>query len=133
MTLVKNLPPSKNGKPATTHPTGTSAPQPEAKDLKSKPIPLTPEAATNDSPLEDRVLKVQQLSDLVQKRDKLQISLKKLQSINTSTESRDLKITIEDSENEWETYNSEAIKMAVDTLITAHKQRIAALEEKICW
>jgi hypothetical protein len=86
---------------------------------------------TDLPPVEDRVLKVQQLFDLITKREKLHESLKKLQSIKTSTESRDLKITIEDSANEWETFNTDAIKACIDAMKDTIKRKLEEVETQI--
>lgn len=132
MTTQKNgttIPP--NGKKVET--TVTLTPVKKLEEQK----PATKLEHTSDPanlpPLEDRVLKIQQLTDLVTKRDKLRESLKSLQSINTSSEGRNLKIQIEDNENDWETFNTDAIKFCVDNLISAHKDRIAILEAQIRW
>lgn len=122
MTLVKVKPPT------------ASTPAPQSKDqkeLKSEPIPVV--EINNESPVDDRVLKVQQLADLVDKREKFAASLKKLQSLNMATEGREITITLEDGKTSWETSNTAAIKLCVETLINSHKKTLSDLEEKICW
>jgi hypothetical protein len=98
-----------------------------------KPAPSVPgvKVLSDLPPVEDRVLKVQQLFDLTNKREKLQESLKKLQSIKTSTESRDLKITIEDSDSEWETFNTDAIKACIETMKETIKRKLDEVENLI--
>jgi predicted RNase H-like nuclease (RuvC/YqgF family) len=116
-----------NGKPVATvveltpKKTDQEAPKPTVEGKKLSDLP----------PVEDRVLKVQQLFDLTAKREKLQESLKKLNSIKTSTESRDLKITIEDSDSEWETFNTDAIKACIDCMKETIKRKLDEVENLI--
>lgn len=126
MTLVK-------AKPTAAASNGSQTPKTDPKDLKAKPIQVNLKDADNQSPLEDRMLKVQHLADLVDKREKFAASLKKLQSINTSSEGKDLQITIEDSKTEWETFNTEAIRLCIASLIESHKTKLAELDKQICW
>ncbi len=125
MTLVK-VQPSKSASNGSTTP-----PKVEPTELKSQMLKIP--AVDNSSPLDDRVLKIQMLADIIEKRDKISSSLRKLQSINTSSEGREVTITIEDAKTEWETANSEAIKFCIENLITSHKQKLAELETQICW
>jgi hypothetical protein len=107
-----------------------TTPAPTAKVTPIKLDEKKDEKLSDLPPLEDRVLRVQQLSDLVAKREKLRESLKKLKSIKTSSDNRSLCITIEDSESEWETYNTDAIKACVATMeqtINSKLQEVEAL------
>jgi hypothetical protein len=116
-------------------PSAPAAPEP------AKPVPVTVDTATSDPknlpapldlpPLEDRVLKIQILSDLVGRHEKLNTSCKLLQSLDLSSENRELKITIEDGDEEWATTNTDAIRVCVEGLISAHKSRVAELENQI--
>jgi hypothetical protein len=102
----------KNGSNGTTKPAanGNGKPVATVVNLPVKKEELKKENPNDRPPVEDRVLKVQQLFDLVTKREKLKESLKKLKSIKASSENRDLKISIEDADNEWETFNTDAIQ-----------------------
>jgi hypothetical protein len=102
------------------------------KKEEAKPAPSVPGKVLSDlPPVEDRVLKVQQLADLVAKREKLQESLKKLKSIKASSENRGLKITIEDDNDDWETFNTDAIKACIVTMETTIKQKLDEVEQQI--
>lgn len=104
----------------------------KSEEQKTVPLPSVEEKKLSDlPPVEDRVLRVQQLFDLTAKREKLQDSLKKLNSIKTSTESRDLKITIEDSDNDWETFNTDAIKACIECMKETIKRKLDEVENLI--
>jgi hypothetical protein len=133
MSLVKKIVPSNGtGKNATTPLTGseeTLTTTPPASQLK----PFDLGGIGNISPLEDRILKVQKLADLVEKRERYADSLRKLQSISQSTEGRNVKITIEDSKTEWSTHNMPSIRECILSLVDTHKKIIADLDAQICW
>jgi hypothetical protein len=116
-----------NGKKVET--TATLVP---VKKEEQKPTPSVPGKVLSDlPPVEDRVLKVQQLSDLVAKREKLLESLKKLKSIKASSENRGLKITIEDDNDEWETFNTDAIKTCIASMEVTIKGKLQEVEAQI--
>lgn len=120
-------PETSNGKSVNTSATLT----PVKTEVK-KPEPSVPGKQLSDlPPVEDRVLKVQQLFDLASKREKLQDSLKKLKSIKTSSDNRGLKIQIEDDSNEWETFNTDAIKDCIVTLEATIKRKLEEVEALI--
>lgn len=138
--MTKNANTANGTKPAATTPengkqvatTVNLVPVKSEKKEEQIPKPSVPGKELSDlPPVEDRVLKVQQLFDLTAKREKLQDSLKKLQSIKTSTESRDLKITIEDSDSEWETFNTDAIKDCIETMKATIKSKLDEVENQI--
>jgi hypothetical protein len=123
----ENKPNAGNGQPVST----TAVLTPVKKE-EVKPLPSVPGKELSDlPPVEDRVLKVQQLSDLVAKREKLQESLKKLKSIKASSENRGLKITIEDDNNEWETFNTDAIKNCIASMEVTIQAKLHEVEQKI--
>lgn len=105
------------------------------KEEQPKPEPkpeLTPAGKAGDlPPVEDRVLKVQQLFDLINKREKLKESLKKLNSIKASSDNRDLKITIEDDNEEWETHNTDAIRDCIATMKATIQTKLKEAEDSI--
>lgn len=120
-------PPQDNGKKVET-----SVSLIPVKNDEPKPAPSVPGKVLSDlPPVEDRVLKVQQLSDLVAKREKLQESLKKLKSIKASSENRGLKITIEDDNDEWETFNTDAIKTCIASMEVTIKAKLDEVEQNI--
>jgi hypothetical protein len=137
MTLVKKVPPT-NGKPTAKSSDIVTKDAPELKqevkpeDLRAVQLP-NPTLATNDSPLDERVMKVNVLADLVSRREKLQDSLKKLQSINTATDRHELKITIEDADDEWTTQNTNAIVNCIDTIGKTIQGKILELDAQIKW
>ncbi|MGN6477257.1 MAG: hypothetical protein ACTHKV_08525 [Flavipsychrobacter sp.] len=138
---MKNANTANGSKPATTPETGngkqvattvTLTPVRDEKKDDSKPAPSVPGLRLSDlPPVEDRILRVQQLFDLTAKREKLKDSLKKLSSIKASTESRDLKITIEDSDNDWETFNTDAIKACIECMKETIKRKLDEVENLI--
>lgn len=81
-----------------------------------------PKAESEQLPLEDRILKIQMLSDLTAKREKLVDSLKKITSLKFSSDGREERLTIEDEKEEWITTNSELLKEVV-AVIKAHIQK----------
>lgn len=102
------------------------------KNEETKPLPTVPGRQLSDlPPVEDRVLKVQQLFDLATKREKLQESLKKLKSIKASSDNRDLVITIEGDGGQWETYNTDAIKVCIAAMEVTIKEKLDEVEKQI--
>lgn len=116
---------------ATTPANGKTKPE----ETKNPPIPVDfteqQETAPEALPIEDRILKVQILGDLVEKREKLKESLKKLNSINAASESRDLRITIEDDRNEWETYNTDAVRACITAMRQTIETKLQEVESQI--
>lgn len=102
-------------------------------------VPLKPMAAEKpkeqnpEQPnLEDRILRIQILSDLIAKREKLQDSLKKISSYKFSSESRFDKLTIEDGEgNEFSTTNTDVLKEVVATIKATILRKIAEVDSSI--
>ncbi len=83
-------------------------------------------------PLEDRILKVQMLGDLVERREKLIETSKKLNSFKVSTDGNRDKLVINDSKgNEFLTSNTLAIKEVIEFLKTSILKQIAETEAQI--
>ncbi len=83
-------------------------------------------------PLEDRILKVQVLSDLVERREKLKDTFKKLQSFKISTDgSRDLLKITDSKGNDFSTSNTSAIKDVVESLKVSIQKQITETEAQI--
>lgn len=83
-------------------------------------------------PLEDRIYKVQQLTDLVYRREKLQEGLKKLKPFKISTDGRADSIRIQDGQgHEWNTSNSNAIKDVIAALKASLQKQLDEVENLI--
>jgi galactose mutarotase-like enzyme len=137
--MLKNANTANGTKPTSTPPENgkkveTSVSLVPVKKEEQIPTPSVPGKQLSDlPPVEDRVLKIQQLSDFVAKREKLQESLKKLKSIKASSENRGLKITIEDDNDEWETFNTDAIKTCIASMEVTIKAKLDEVEKQICF
>ena len=84
------------------------------------------------SPLEDRILKIQQLSDLIERREKIADALKKLSSFKFSSDGSRDSITIRDGKgNEFITSNSKAIALVYDTLKSSLQSQLSDTEAAI--
>ena len=116
--------------------TGTTPTQPEApKDEKQVKQTPKPEKPTTDlPPLEDRILRVNQLFSLVEKLEALQDTKRKLDSFKLSSEgSRDV-LRIQDGRgNEFQTSNSAAIADVIETLKKSLAQKIKEVENQIAF
>ncbi len=129
-----------NTKSGTTVPTtnGTAKPAEFPKNSTVKttvPIVELPKKEQKEQPelppLEDRILKIQMLGDLVAKREKLQDSLKKINSFKFSSETRLDKLTIEDEDNEFTTSNTSVLKDVVATIKTTVQRRLAEVDAQL--
>lgn len=128
-------------KPTTAPTNGTSntssnltAVAPVKAEKKELPT-IAPEKrndANEQKPLEDRIFRVQQLSDLVSRREKLQDSLKKLNSFKLSSDSRLDSLTIEDGEgHEFSTSNTAAIADVIQCLKASIQKKLQEVEALI--
>ena len=101
--------------------------------LKPVAAPEKPKEQKEEQPnLEDRILRIQILSDLIAKREKLQDSLKKISSYKFSSESRFDKLTIEDGEgNEFTTTNTDVLKEVVATIKATILRKIGEVDSSI--
>lgn len=129
--------PSQNGttaKPVETLTNGKEQ-KPVATTVPVAPLPLKKEThkePADQPPLEDRIFKVQQLTHLIDKRDKLQESLRKLNAFKLSTDGRNDELRIEDGEgNEFFTTNSAAIGDVVSTLKASIQSKLLETEALI--
>jgi len=83
-------------------------------------------------PIEDRVLKVQMLGDLVERRDKLLETQRKLNSFKLSSDGSRDKLSINDGKsNEFLTTNSAVIKDVIETLKVSIQQKLDDVEKQI--
>jgi len=103
---------------------------PEVKKPDEVKAPEKPQA--EHPPLEDRILKVQVLSDLINKREKLMDSLKKITAFRFSSENRNDKLTIEDADNnEFTTTNTEVLAEVVNVIKATINKKIAEVNALI--
>jgi hypothetical protein len=91
----------------------------EAQELKNETTPEKPLAISYD--LETTMNRVEVLTDLIERRERLVASLKKLNSFDLSTDNRGLELKLGDGQNRWETTNSAVIT----SLITGVKAELA--------
>jgi hypothetical protein len=83
-------------------------------------------------PLEDRIYRVQQLSDLIERHEKLQESLKKLQSFKLSSDGRGDEIVITDSKrNTWQTSNTAVIADVIEVMKATLQKKLSETEAQI--
>jgi hypothetical protein len=109
----------------------TATAKPTAETLPTIP-PAKRADGSEQKPLEDRIYRVQQLSDLIAKREKLQESLKKLKAFKLSTDSRLDSLTIEDGEgNEFVTSNTAAITDVIECLKATLQKKLHEVEAQI--
>lgn len=93
--------------------------------VKGKEIPDLP-------PVEDRILKVNQLTALVEKHEALLDTRKKLKAFKLSTDGSRDALRIADSKgNEFVTYNSSVIADVLDVLKTSLDKKIGEVEAQI--
>lgn len=105
-----------------------SSPNPQGEKKSETPKKEVEE----QKPLEDRILKIQMLSDLIERRDKLQETIKKLASFKLSTDSSRDKLTITDGKGtEFLTTNSSCIAEVVSTLKTSLQNKLTETEAQI--
>lgn len=108
-------------------PTNTAKVSPISTDVNQK----TKEAA-DLPPVEDRILKVNQLSSLVEKHETLQETKKKLKAFKLSTDGSRDTLRISDSRgNEFTTSNSAVIADVLDVLKTSIDKKISDVEAQI--
>ncbi len=132
MNLAKDAKNLTNGKPKPEQTNGTET------KVNGTALQIVPGAAIEKTeskpdvkPIEDRIYKVQVLTDLVDRREKLKESLKKLTSFKLSTDGRSDKLTITDSKNEFFTSNTVAIKDVIETLKTSLQKKLDEVEAQI--
>lgn len=118
-----------NGKVATT--LTVAAPK---KD-EQKPLPTIPGRKIDDlPPLEDRLHRLQVLFDLHKKYDKLQESLQKLKAFKIKKDGDRSYVTLmDDSRNDFTTYNPEIVQEVVKFLEEKIKEKIKTLEPQLKW
>ena len=119
-------------KPAATKETKTnvvlSAANPKQPKVETEPKKETEE----QHPLEDRIFKIQMLGDLIERREKFQETIKKLNSFKVSTDGTRDKLTITDGKgNEFFTTNSACIAEVVTSLKTSLQNKLVETEAQI--
>jgi hypothetical protein len=113
---VKAEPVQDNGKPA----------------LSTAHVVKVKEEKTELPPLEDRILKIQQLADLVERHDNLLESKKKIDSFKFASDGQRDSLTIEDSRgNEFTTSNSAVIMACVALIKSTLTEKIAEVDGQI--
>ncbi len=118
-------------KPGENQPEGQNS-ETESKIPTIIPAKNAPKVKPELRPLEERIYKVQQLTDLVYRREKLQESLAKLKSYKLSSDGRADSIRIQDGHgHEWNTSNSDAIKDVIATLKETLQKKLNEVENLI--
>jgi hypothetical protein len=97
-----------------------------AKREEEKPKPVAKEL----QPVEDRILRVQQLGDLVEKHEALSEALKKLNSFKLASDGNKDLLKITDSKGrEFSTTHSNVIADVIETLKISTAEKISAVEK----
>ena len=105
---------------------------PVAPEVKSEPIvEVKPEVKTELN-IDQKIQKVQDLTDLIGKRNRFLEAKTKLNSFNLKREEQTTKITIQDLEgNQFMTSQSNAIEKIIEVLKDSIESGLAATESKI--
>lgn len=130
MTLVKN-PATATAKTASSKSDELS----KKEEPKAAVIKMSPEAATNDSPLEDRLLKLNRLFEVQAKYNRLEQSLTTLKDFDLKKEGENISLELYDetTRKRFSTKNPDVVHEITAALRQIIQRKKKALEPLLTW